>query len=116
MKNGFSPQEWRVRVDLAACYRLVDHYGMSGLVGTHISSPPFPTRTQRHSHLPDHHRRANAQVFEDANAVKLLIDQVAPTAGSTSQDPKKLTPPSSPLAPFPSPRLRGFVYFPIPMN
>ena len=33
-----SPEEWQTRVDLAACYRLVDHYGMSDLTGTHISA------------------------------------------------------------------------------
>jgi len=38
MKNGYSSEEWQVRVDLAACYRLVDHYGMSDLVGTHIAA------------------------------------------------------------------------------
>ncbi|MDN7177033.1 class II aldolase/adducin family protein [Caballeronia sp. SEWSISQ10-4 2] len=31
-------QEWRVRVDLAACYRLVELFGWSDLVGTHISA------------------------------------------------------------------------------
>jgi ribulose-5-phosphate 4-epimerase/fuculose-1-phosphate aldolase len=36
--NGkFSPEEWQARCDLAACYRLVDHYGWSDLFGTHIS-------------------------------------------------------------------------------
>jgi ribulose-5-phosphate 4-epimerase/fuculose-1-phosphate aldolase len=29
--------EWEARVTLAACYRLVDHYGMSDLIYTHIS-------------------------------------------------------------------------------
>jgi hypothetical protein len=29
--------EWETRCDLAACYRLVDHYGWSDLFGTHIS-------------------------------------------------------------------------------
>ncbi len=33
-----SPEEWRVRVDLAACYRLIAHYGWSDLVFTHISA------------------------------------------------------------------------------
>ncbi|MEE9210140.1 MAG: class II aldolase/adducin family protein [Kiloniellales bacterium] len=36
--DDVSEQEWQTRVDLAACYRLVDHYGMSDLVGTHISA------------------------------------------------------------------------------
>ena len=29
--------EWETRCDLAACYRLMDHYGWSDLFGTHIS-------------------------------------------------------------------------------
>ena len=30
--------EWQARVDLAACYRLVDMFGWSDLLGTHISA------------------------------------------------------------------------------
>ncbi|MDH1702884.1 class II aldolase/adducin family protein [Comamonas terrigena] len=33
-----SPAEWQLRVDLAACYRLVALYGWSDLVFTHISA------------------------------------------------------------------------------
>ncbi|MCV2358544.1 class II aldolase/adducin family protein [Paucibacter sp. TC2R-5] len=33
-----SEQEWQLRCDLAACYRLVAHYGWSDLVFTHISA------------------------------------------------------------------------------
>ena len=29
--------EWRARVDLAACYRLVAHFGMDDLIYTHIT-------------------------------------------------------------------------------
>ena len=32
-----SPEEWQARVDLAACYRLVDWYGMSDMMANHIS-------------------------------------------------------------------------------
>lgn len=38
MKHSVSPEEWETRVELAACYRLVDLYGMSDLTGTHISA------------------------------------------------------------------------------
>ncbi|MBU6195354.1 MAG: class II aldolase/adducin family protein [Burkholderiales bacterium] len=38
MKGRCSPQEWKARVDLAACYRLVDLYGMSDMMANHISS------------------------------------------------------------------------------
>lgn len=38
LKNQVSPEEWALRVDLAACYRLVAMYGMSDLIFTHISA------------------------------------------------------------------------------
>src|SRR5260221_8947876 len=33
-----SEEEWQTRVDLAACYRLVHHYGMTDLVYTHLTA------------------------------------------------------------------------------
>lgn len=38
LEGKVSPEEWQTRVDLAACYRLVDLYDMSDLTGTHISA------------------------------------------------------------------------------
>ena len=38
LKEVVSAQEWQLRVDLAAAYRLVAAYGMSDLVFTHISA------------------------------------------------------------------------------
>src|SRR3982750_2063628 len=38
MQGRCSPKEWQARVDLAACYRLVDLYGMSDMMANHISS------------------------------------------------------------------------------
>ena len=37
MQTHVSPEEWQARVDLAACYRLVAHYGWDDLIYTHIS-------------------------------------------------------------------------------
>jgi ribulose-5-phosphate 4-epimerase/fuculose-1-phosphate aldolase len=37
MRGHCSPEEWQARVDLAACYRLVDLYGMSDMMANHIS-------------------------------------------------------------------------------
>ena len=37
-KLNMSESEWRTRIDLAALYRLVNHYGWSDLFGTHISA------------------------------------------------------------------------------
>ena len=39
------PDEWQLRVDLAACYRLVALYGWSDLVFTHISAKLPPSVT-----------------------------------------------------------------------
>jgi ribulose-5-phosphate 4-epimerase/fuculose-1-phosphate aldolase len=38
VQDQVSAQEWQVRVDLAACYRLVAHYGWDDLVFTHITA------------------------------------------------------------------------------
>jgi ribulose-5-phosphate 4-epimerase/fuculose-1-phosphate aldolase len=38
MKDKVTPAEWRARVDLAACYRLVAHYEMSDMMANHISA------------------------------------------------------------------------------
>ncbi|GAA5232227.1 class II aldolase/adducin family protein [Verticiella sediminum] len=38
LKHVVSEAEWQVRVDLAACYRLVAMYGMTDLIATHISA------------------------------------------------------------------------------
>ena len=38
MQTQCTPSEWQARVDLAACYRLVDIYGMSDMLANHISA------------------------------------------------------------------------------
>ena len=38
IRTQCSEAEWQTRVDLAACYRLVDMFGWSDLLGTHISA------------------------------------------------------------------------------
>jgi len=38
VRNRVSPEEWALRVDLAAAYRLVAHFGWDDLVFTHISA------------------------------------------------------------------------------
>lgn len=37
-QHRYDPTEWTVRVDLAACYRLAAHFGMTDLIYTHISA------------------------------------------------------------------------------
>src|SRR5581483_11007837 len=38
LRATVSEAEWRARVDLAACYRLADLYGMSDMIYTHITA------------------------------------------------------------------------------
>ena len=38
LRDKVAPEEWAVRVDLAACYRLVAHHGWEDLVFTHITA------------------------------------------------------------------------------
>jgi ribulose-5-phosphate 4-epimerase/fuculose-1-phosphate aldolase len=38
VRDEVSPEEWQARVALAACYRLVDHYGMTDLIYNHITT------------------------------------------------------------------------------
>ena len=61
--------EWETRVDLAACYRLVDLYGMTDLIYTHISAR-VPG--------PEQHFLINAYglLFEEMTASRLV--KIAP--------------------------------------
>lgn len=38
MKERCTEEEWQARIDLAACYRLVEMYGMSDMMANHISA------------------------------------------------------------------------------
>jgi ribulose-5-phosphate 4-epimerase/fuculose-1-phosphate aldolase len=38
MESKCSPEEWRARVDLAACCRLIELYGMSDMMANHVSA------------------------------------------------------------------------------
>lgn len=69
LKEVVSAEEWQLRVDLAACYRLVALYGWSDLVFTHISAR-VPG--------PEHHFLINPYglMFDEITASSLVkIDQ-----------------------------------------
>ncbi|NWB99821.1 class II aldolase/adducin family protein [Pseudomonas gingeri] len=69
LKAQVSEQEWQLRCDLAACYRLVALYGWTDLVFTHISAR-VPG--------PEHHFLINPYglLFEEITASSLvLVDQ-----------------------------------------
>ena len=38
IKDEVSPEEWETRLNLAACYRLTDVYGMTDLIYNHITA------------------------------------------------------------------------------
>jgi ribulose-5-phosphate 4-epimerase/fuculose-1-phosphate aldolase len=38
IRDQVSPEEWQARIDLAACYRLIDRYGMTDLIYNHITA------------------------------------------------------------------------------
>ena len=37
LRDRVSPEDWSLRVDLAACYRLVAQHGWEDLVSTHLT-------------------------------------------------------------------------------
>jgi ribulose-5-phosphate 4-epimerase/fuculose-1-phosphate aldolase len=65
VKDRVSPEEWRTRVDLAAAYRLVAHYGWDDMIFTHISAR-VPG--------PEHHFLINPYglLFDEITASSLL--------------------------------------------
>lgn len=65
VREMVSPEEWKMRVDLAACYRLVAHYGWDDLIFTHISAR-VPG--------PEHHFLINpyGMMFDEITASSLV--------------------------------------------
>src|SRR6478609_5723075 len=65
LKGKVSDEEWAIRVDLAAAYRLVAHYGWDDLIFTHLSAR-VPG--------PEHHFLLNPYqlMFEEVTASSLV--------------------------------------------
>jgi len=65
LKGTVSPEEWAIRVDLAAAYRLVAYYGWDDLIFTHLSAR-IPG--------PEHHFLLNPYqlMFEEVTASSLV--------------------------------------------
>lgn len=51
-RDSISPEEWALRVDLAAAYRLVAHYGWDDLIFTHLSARACRGRSITSSSTP----------------------------------------------------------------
>ena len=66
LKDVVGPDEWKLRCDLAACYRLVALYGWSDLIFTHISAR-LPG--------PEHHFLINPYglMFDEITASSLVL-------------------------------------------
>ena len=69
VQHRVSAEEWQLRVDLAACYRLVALYGWSDLVFTHISARLLG---------PEHHFLINPYglMFEEITASSLIKEDL----------------------------------------
>ena len=65
LKGKVSDEEWKIRLDLAAAYRLVAHYGWDDLIFTHLSAR-IPG--------PEHHFLLNPYnlMFEEVTASSLV--------------------------------------------
>jgi ribulose-5-phosphate 4-epimerase/fuculose-1-phosphate aldolase len=77
LKDKVSAEEWQVRVDLAAAYRLVAYYGWDDLIFTHLSAR-VPG--------PEHHFLLNPYnlMFEEVTASSLVkVDSSGNPVGET---------------------------------
>lgn len=83
IQNLVTPEEWQLRVDLAACYRLVALYGWSDLVFTHISAR-VPG--------PEHHFLINPYglMFDEITASNLI--KVDPDCNKVIDSPYPVNP------------------------
>jgi ribulose-5-phosphate 4-epimerase/fuculose-1-phosphate aldolase len=72
LADRVSPEEWAIRVDLAAAYRLVAHYGWDDLIFTHLTAR-VPG--------PEHHFLINpyGMLFEEITASSLVKIDLAGT-------------------------------------
>jgi len=70
IREQISKEEWEARVDLAAAYRLVAHYGWDDLIFTHLSAR-VPG--------PEHHFLINpyGMMFEEITASSLVKTNLA---------------------------------------
>jgi ribulose-5-phosphate 4-epimerase/fuculose-1-phosphate aldolase len=82
VRNRVSPEEWALRVDLAACYRLIAHFGWDDLVFTHISAK-----------VPDSHDfliNPYGLMFDEVTASNLVRVDLAGT--KTLESPYEINP------------------------
>jgi len=66
VRDRVSPEEWQMRVDLAAAYRLIAHYGWSDFTATH-TSVEVPGTNRQHFLINPH-----GMLFEQVTASSLV--------------------------------------------
>ena len=83
MNSTMTKEEWQLRVDLAACYRLIALYGMSDVIFTHISAR-IPG--------PEHHFLINPYglMFDEITASSLI--KVDANCNKLSDSPHPVNP------------------------
>ncbi len=69
LKNKVSENEWKLRVDLAACYRLAQHFGWDDTIYTHISA----RLTDKNEYLVNAYGLAFDEISA-SNLVKVNLD------------------------------------------
>src|SRR5437763_16525739 len=84
MRARVSDAEWQLRVDLAACYRLVARYGMTDLIYNHITAR-VPG--------PEHHILINAygMLYEEVTASSLIKVDLAGNIADKADHPYSVT-------------------------
>jgi ribulose-5-phosphate 4-epimerase/fuculose-1-phosphate aldolase len=68
VRGQVSPEEWKARLDLAACYRLIARYGWADLAGTHTSLS-VPGTENRHFLINPH-----GMLFQQVTALLSCIE------------------------------------------
>jgi ribulose-5-phosphate 4-epimerase/fuculose-1-phosphate aldolase len=87
VRSQVSAEEWQVRVDLAACYRLVALYGWDDIVFTHISARvPGPANNDPHHFLINPY----GMMFEEITASSLV--KVDETCAKVLKSPYPVNP------------------------
>jgi hypothetical protein len=84
IKDDVSPEEWQARLDLAACYRLVDAYGMTDIIYNHIT-----LRIPGTDHLLINlygllYKEITAQAWYGSMPTAILSGSRTPTTASTA--------------------------------
>ena len=69
--------EWQTRVELAACYRLMAHYGMTDLIYNHITAriPNADTTAKEHIVI-----NAYGYLYEEITASNLITAVIVTTS------------------------------------